>query len=458
MRLAILFDNFGPYHHARLRAAAGVGDLLAVEVAHRSGEYAWNRSTETEASSVENGRKESKGRQAWQAITLFESGNSRQASTRELAQRLDQALGAFQPQVVLVPGWASKAPLCSLRWCVAHDIPAVLMSESTAWDERRVGWKEWIKRQLVGLCSAGLAGGSPHADYLAQLGLPRERIFLGYDAVDNDYFAAKAEEIRSQKSEISSPVRPPTSDLRPLPSAPYFLVSARFIEKKNLPRLLEAYARYRQLASQTPPSSAPWSLVLLGDGSLRADLCRLISDLGLQHSVLLPGFKQYPELPAYYAHAGAFIHASTTEQWGLVVNEAMASGLPVLVSNRCGCAQDLVQDGVNGFTFDPLNVEQMAQLMLKISVMDSSSPPRPGSSLLRFGEKVSEGRMRCGPEGQGEVSSLASFGAESARLISQWGPERFAAGLQAAAECALRVGPVKSTLAQRLILKALLAR
>jgi glycosyltransferase involved in cell wall biosynthesis len=208
----------------------------------------------------------------------------------------------------------------------------------------------------------------------------------------------------------------------------YFLASARFIEKKNLPRLIEAYARYHRLAQKAENGTRKaeiWGLVLLGDGPLRADFCRLIAGLSLQDYVQLPGFKQYPELPSYYAHAGAFIHASTTEQWGLVVNEAMASGLPVLVSNRCGCARDLVQDGVNGFTFDPLNVEQLAQLMLKVSAFNFP---------------------------------LSKFGAESARLISQWGPDRFANGLKGAVDCALHVGAVRPTLMQRLILRALLAR
>jgi 1,2-diacylglycerol 3-alpha-glucosyltransferase len=57
--------------------------------------------------------------------------------------------------------------------------------------------------------------------------------------------------------------------------------------------------------------------------------------------------------------ASAFIQASTTEQWGLVVNEAMASGLPVLVSERCGCAPDLVKNGVNGYTFDPYDIKEI---------------------------------------------------------------------------------------------------
>jgi glycosyltransferase involved in cell wall biosynthesis len=120
--------------------------------------------------------------------------------------------------------------------------------------------------------------------------------------------------------------------------------------------------------------------------------------------VLLPGFKQYPELPVYYGLASAFIHASTSEPWGLVVNEAMASGLPVVVSNRCGCAPDLVCDGRNGYTFDPRNVGQLAELMLRISI--------PGPH-------------------------LSTMSNASAEIISTWGLSRFAHGLRAAAEKAV---------------------
>lgn len=152
--------------------------------------------------------------------------------------------------------------------------------------------------------------------------------------------------------------------------------------------------------------------MLLGDGDLRFSVFNLRSSLGLDACVHLPGFKQYDELPAYYGCASVFIHASITEQWGLVVNEAMASGLPVLVSNRCGCAQDLVQEGVNGFTFDPYNVEQLAELMLRISAFQDVS--------------------------------LSAFGDASRKLISNWGLERFAEGMSQAVRTAL-LSPRRST-------------
>jgi glycosyltransferase involved in cell wall biosynthesis len=426
--------------------------LLAVEVAASSVEYAWTNSErlgtnqdlarESENESQTTRREDPRERQltsraallpktdAWTTVTLQEVGTRQQISTKKLAQRLDAELKTFDPQAVLVPGWSSRAAFLAIAWCLRNRVPIVLMSESTAWDEKRRIWREAVKHQVVRLGSAALVGGQAHARYMAQLGMPADLLSLGYDMVDNVHFAEGAAKARSETSA-------PCLDL---PSSPFFLASARFIEKKNLSRLIEAYARYRTLSearnnkggnlpsNRSPhklPSSDPWRLVLLGDGQLRSELCRLISDLGLQEFVNFPGFKQYPELPAYYGLASVFIHASTTEQWGLVVNEAMASGLPVLVSDRCGCAMDLVKDGVNGFTFDPYNVEQLAELMLRVSA--------PGFP-------------------------LAKYGLESQRIIADWGPDRFAAGLKAAAEKAIEVGPIKPSLIQRLILKAMIHR
>jgi glycosyltransferase involved in cell wall biosynthesis len=100
---------------------------------------------------------------------------------------------------------------------------------------------------------------------------------------------------------------------------------------------------------------------------LRHQIEQQINDLDLTKFVHLPGFLQQEELLPYFAHANCFIHASIQEQWGLVVNEAMAAGLPVIVSNRCGCFEDLVIEGVNGFGFDPEDKQALTDLMLKMS-------------------------------------------------------------------------------------------
>ena len=358
----IAFSRFGPYHVARVGSAASSFPVEGLELDPEDRTYAWD--------AIEDA-----GRFGLHRLPSAGS---------HWHEELRPVLAASEPKAVAVPGYAGARALGLVAEAKARRIPLVLMSESTAWDEPRVAWKEAVKRRIVRLFDAALVGGRPQADYVAQLGMPRERIFLGYDVVDNAHFARPA---------------PPPPEIGPWNGRPFFLASARFIAKKNLPRLLRAFARYRELAG-----SDAWNLVLLGDGPLRAELEALRTQLGLGPNLLMPGFRQYPELPGWYQAASCFVHASTSEQWGLVVNEAMAAGLPVLVSNRCGCAVDLVQEGVNGFTFDPLDMEQLARLMHRVA--------------------------------HGEADRGA-MGAASRRIIADWGPERFAMGLKAAVDCAL---------------------
>lgn len=396
-RVAVLFHRFGPYHHARLNAAGLVMPVWGLEACAAEDIYAWTK--------VE-------GAAAFTRVTLTDRDTGDAEWKRQVQNKVWQALDEIKPQVVVVNGWVFPDALGALKWCVARRIPAVVMSESTEWDHTRTFWKEWVKGRLVKICAAGLVGGNAHVDYLAQLGLTRDRIFLGYDIVDNLYFQSEAKKIRSTATEVRQQFKLPEK---------YFLASARFIEKKNLFGLIKAYAKYRQQAAQ----KKVWDLVLLGDGPLKPALQQLISELGIGTCVHLPGFKQYAELPAYFGLAGVFIHASTTEQWGLVVNEAMASGLPILVSDRCGCAADLVLPGENGFQFNPANIDEITQLMVKISAEDFPLP---------------------------------AFSAASERIISAWGPQRFAKGLCDAVAVALKTPHPNAGFIDRMLLRLLGSR
>jgi len=111
----------------------------------------------------------------------------------------------------------------------------------------------------------------------------------------------------------------------------------------------------------------------------------------LHGNVHLPGFKQYEELPVYYALAKAFVHPSTTEQWGLVVNEAIASGLPVIVSERCGCVPELVGD--NGFTFDPLNEDELTARLLDMTSLSDDERRRLEDASYRIAANVAPERF-----------------------------------------------------------------
>lgn len=396
MTLAILFHRLGPYHHARLRAVADQAAFTAVEFSRVDDTYAWDIVD---------------GEQPYPVISLFTDADIETKPVEEIESRIRAVLDGLRPRVLAIPGWSCRASLCALAWCLDTGTPAILMSASTAHDEHRTWWKEWIKTRVVGLFSAAVVGGAPHANYAVTLGLPRARVFPGYDVVDNDYFSASATKVRTEAVALRQKYALPQR---------YFLSSNRFIEKKNLPRLLAAYASYLSRAGE-----AAWDLVLLGDGPLKSVLIEESARLGLAKRVHFAGFRQYAELPVFYGLASAYIQASTSEQWGLVVNEAMASGLPVLVSDRCGCAHDLVRDGVNGFKFDPLDVETLAGHMFHMS------------------------------HGNLDLQRMADASLE---IVRNWSPATFAANLLKAADAALAAPRPSLSWLNRILLWALKRR
>ncbi len=402
LRVAVLFHRLGPYHHARLQAAARRMQVTAVEFSDVDRMYAWDPMD---------------GAMGFERVKLFANEAVEKLSARRIRHRIHETLARIQPQAVAIPGWSDRCALAALDWCAKQKVPAVVMSESTAWDFNRQKIKEGIKGRLLKLFGSALVGGRAHAEYLKKLGFPSDRIFTGYDTVDNDYFQEQSGQFRSRAGELRRQHNLPER---------FFLASARFVPKKNLDGLVEAYARYRQLwlAQDGANGAKPWDLVIMGDGPLREALVGRIRALGLGENVLLRGFKQYQELPLFYALASAFIHPSITEQWGLVVNEAMACGLPVLVSCRCGCAGDLVEEGLNGFTFDPGDTLQMARLML-----------------------------RCGQPDQ----DLAAMGRRSRFAISKWGTDHFAQGLEQAALAAISAPRDSFNLLDRLQIWLLMA-
>jgi glycosyltransferase involved in cell wall biosynthesis len=176
----------------------------------------------------------------------------------------------------------------------------------------------------------------------------------------------------------------------------YFLYVGRFAAEKNLFRLLEAFKLYRGSSGDRP-----WDLVLVGSGPDRQAIDEYIRRNDVP-GVVFSGFRQIGELPAFYALAGCLVLPSLSETWGLVVNEAMAAGLPVLVSERCGCVPELVHPGLNGYVFDPLDVEELARLMA-----------------LMTSRQV----------------DLKAMGEESRRIISLYSPESWARSL---ADCIQR--------------------
>lgn len=385
-RFAVMFDNFGPYHVDRLAALRDHGSVVAIEASPARREYAWVKPALPEGV----------------IYAPFELDAGEVADPAVIERELERHIGDAPPAALAVPGWSSLAALVATRWAARRGIAVIAMSETNPDDEPRRPATEAIKRAVAAHYAGGLTGSRSQARYLADLGAPREAIELGYDVVANAFFATRAEAVTASGTmpEVAGHALPQAARGR------YFLGVNRFVAKKNLPALVRAYSAFRAGRGDDP---ADWPLVLLGDGEERGAIETEIDRLNLRAHVMVPGFLQIDRLPEFYATAGAFVHASTTEQWGLVVNEAMASGLPVAVSRRCGCVEELVEDGVTGIVFDPFDETAIAAALQAAATL----PDREGL--------VGRARAR----------------------IAAWDVDRFGAGLAAAAQTALRRPPVR---------------
>src|SRR5262249_22404464 len=144
-------------------------------------------------------------------------------------------LAALGVRVCLLPSYSPKQSLAALLAAKSLRIGTVMMNESHAGTSQARGAAALIKRRLVRLFDAALVGGQPHKRYFSSLGMSKERIFTGYDAVDNDYFASKAEEVRTKSVQTRKQYGLPEH---------YFLSLGRFVAKKNLPVLIQAFRRF----------------------------------------------------------------------------------------------------------------------------------------------------------------------------------------------------------------------
>jgi len=378
LKIAIFFSYFMHYHTARCKALQVIGETNGYKVIVYS---LREKSPELPIMGTHDMLQEN--------ITVLSNSRVPLNSFNMIAS-LIAALNRDDPDAVIIPGYRHWPCYAALAWCKVNSRLAVFMSESQKQDYPRVRWREAIKRSLLKLFDAALVGGTPQVEYARELGFSPEVIFAGYDVVENLFWQKQADGARLNghgwRIKLGLPEK-------------FFVAAKRFIPKKNIFELIKAYALYKSWAGEKA-----WSLVICGSGPLEDEIRGLIETVGLQSDILLPGYKNAEEMAVFYGLASAFIHASShAEQWGLVVNEAMAAELPVLVSEICGCAKDLVQNGVNGFTFDPFDVEGLALLMLKMS--------------------------------SGQVD-LEAMGAASRRIIAAWTPETFARSLLQAVEAA----------------------
>ncbi|HUQ80921.1 MAG TPA: glycosyltransferase family 4 protein [Gemmatimonadaceae bacterium] len=306
--------------------------------------------------------------------------------------RPDDVLTPERFDALLVLGWQTLAHVQMVRAAWKAGVPVLVRGESTLQRSpvrgfrgaaRRTLWlpaRQRLYRAAFERVDAFLVIGSRNQAYYRAFGVPDAKCFWAPYGVDNDWFAMS----EPARSLARARVR---AQLGVSDDAVVFASSAKLIERKRPFDLLDAVAdlRHRGIDAHA---------LFIGDGAERAAIEHRATRSGIEDAVCIAGFVNQQELPAWYAAADALVLPSDgRETWGLVVNEAMAAGLPVVVSDAAGCSVDLVKDGENGYTYACGDVAALASKL---------------GTLVRVGQ---DGRRAMG---QRSRQIVASFGIDVA--------------------------------------------
>lgn len=256
----------------------------------------------------------------------------------ERLKALIKAFDEFKPTVLNVTGWFDYAQVLLMIYARMKGVKIVLSSESSSMDHNRSSVKEKIKRWIVNRADAFFCFGKSSADYLLTLGIQPSQIAVTNAAViDEDVIRKNFDQAKIQDLEITSSNSPRS-----------FVYVGRLAEEKNLELLIRAF-----IAVKENNKVSDWKLLFVGDGPAKEKLSKISGKYLESQSIEFAGGHPWYKVPAWLAKSDVLILPSKSEPWGLVVNEAMVCGMPVIVSEKCGCAEDLVRSGINGFLFNP---------------------------------------------------------------------------------------------------------
>lgn len=250
----------------------------------------------------------------------------------------------------LVSGWYLKSYWQAIRACRSLGVPVMVRGDSQLGTPR--SWiKSWVKAvvypQLLRQFDACLYVGQKNKAYLEYYGVPPERLFFSPHCVDNDAFASGAQRVDRAGARARFGVSP---------EARVVVFVGKLIDVKRPFDLLLALKALRKQGVNA------WGLVA-GDGPLRAPLTEQAQEWGIP--MVFMGFCNQSELPKVYASADVLCLPSASETWGLVVNEALACGTPVVVSDAVGCAPDLVTEGKTGAVYPVGDVGALANALTR---------------------------------------------------------------------------------------------
>jgi L-malate glycosyltransferase len=365
--VAFVWANFGPYHVDRLEAAAAAlrdtHRVVGIEIGGASQVYPWAR---TEAGP------------SFERITLFPDRQFESISSWQTLISLARAcLKARARHVFLCHYERLDISLIALL-LRALGCRVYSMIESKFDDKQRVLWRELVKKVFFLPYQGAIVGGERSRDYLQFFGFDPAKIQFGYDTVSMDRIRRLA----------GAPPAPAGTGFKER----HFTIVARLVRKKNIITALSAYADYCRLAG-----SKARELHICGSGELEDELRAAANHLHID-GVVFRGFVQSAEVARILSSTLALVLPSVEDQWGLVVNEALAMGVPILCSLNVGARDLLVRTAINGYLFEPDNPDGLSRLFFSLGsdedewrrLAEGSSRLAPLADTTQFGRAIAK--------------------------------------------------------------------
>lgn len=279
--------------------------------------------------------------------TLLFKGSIDKVSNILIAKKTWEILDKIRPETLIICDYSNIFGWISLLWAKINKNNIIFWLASTLDDRKHFFPKEQIKHFFLKHFHLYLAPGVKTKQYLEYMNVESSKIVVTGYGVENDYYLQEYNNFKNQTT-------PKT--LKNISTSKNFLFVGRLSPEKNIISMLQSFRAVNHLDKN-------WGIIIIGNGKQKEEIESYVLENNLKDRIHTIGFLQQNEISKYYALGDVFILPSTSEPWGLVVNEAMLCSMPIIVSNRCGSAPELVKEGVNGFSFDPYDIQKLQQLM-----------------------------------------------------------------------------------------------
>jgi glycosyltransferase involved in cell wall biosynthesis len=344
LKVIILHNDFRVYWKGRLTYLKKFFtdknvDFYAIELFGKGSPYLFDRYDNTEK---------------WWTC-LFPEESFQDISVNDLKKALFSKLDEINPDIVITGSIVFFSGALGIRWAKHNKKKFIMFDDAKPSRVKRNFFVQWVKDLITKQIDGLWLPSKEYDEEYTNLNSSKVLFFHGYNCIDNQLFKFKS------KKEMNCMV---------------IICVARLVPIKNLNNLLKAW-------KLVETKKTNYKLVIIGDGPEFDTLNKLKLDLEMETVVFL-GAIPNTDIPTYFFNANAFILPSLSESWGLVVNEALAAGLPVLLSDKINASKSLLRDGVNGYSYNPLSISDMTDRIMDYISLDQESKKNMSNSSLEI--------------------------------------------------------------------------